>query len=191
MIDTNLLVVKYCEPILPPRPRQLQHARQVLDAVSHGDVTGYVAMQTWMEFAHVYVKSFYSKELSANRNKYLPGMRAAFPSIKQDDRFHWNHLLKTRTSFLKDIVPDLRLIEQNFIYDNLWLLQPNDLGAWKPEDKTFASTLLEFMHKHELDSGDAMIVIEAKRIGCQAIVSMDRDIQKVSKDLDVYTWSTS
>jgi len=48
--------------------------------------------------------------------------------------------------------------------------------------------LIRLVGRYGLDTNDALILMEASRLGISAIVTMDRDMRRALPDFDIYTW---
>lgn len=58
----------------------------------------------------------------------------------------------------------------------------------QPPGRHYAEELIDRMTDYGLDSSDTLMLMEARRLGIDGIVSMDTDMQRALADFDVYTW---
>jgi hypothetical protein len=103
-------------------------------------------------------------------------------------RHRWEHLFKTRSDLLAEFIPGLNATRQLMIVNNLFVLQPDELGPI-PSGRSLDDELVRTRARCELDSSDAAILIDAGRAGISAVASSDADFRRAHLDFDVYIWS--
>ncbi|MBA2277853.1 MAG: PIN domain-containing protein [Chloroflexia bacterium] len=64
---------------------------------------------------------------------------------------------------------------------------PEDLGPLTSR-RLWHEELVQYIARYRLDTNDALILMEADRLGISEIVTMDRDMERALPDFDVYLW---
>ena len=73
------------------------------------------------------------------------------------------------------------------IANGLLLVAPDGLGPI-PSGRAYDEELVHLVGTYGLDSGDAVILMEAQRYGVTDIVTLDKDLRRAQADFTVYTW---
>ena len=184
VVDTNLivehLVVPYI-PILPASPVTVsaQRAGAFFRALTAGNGTGIVTPVVFAEFVRAAVKIKYRQE----RLRIGPGNQNRYGRPIKD----WLALYKQDEAILRAFLPDLEQLRRLLIANGLLFLAPEDLGPIV-SGRTFDEELVHLVGTYGLDSGDALILMEARRYGVTDIVSLDPDLQRAQADFDIHTW---
>lgn len=144
---------------------------------------GFVTSISFNEFFHYLVRERFAATIA----DHLPVLAARFPSIRSPRAYRWQHLLKARSELLRTFVDDVDEIRLRMIASGLTFLQPTDLGPI-PSGRSLDEEMLDLMARYELDTGDAAILLEARRAGVTSIVTADADLHRAQADFDVYTW---
>lgn len=179
IIDWLILATGSAAASVPPALAQQQTARFVMRLVSQR-VSGLVTPTSLAEILHFVVKSRFRAEIP----NYQADLRTRYPGVR---RHNWEHLFKTRSDLLAGFVPGLDQTRRLMGVNNLFVLQPDDLGPI-PSGRTLDDELVRTMARYELDSNDAAILIDARRAGIAAVASSDADFRRARLDFDVYTW---
>lgn len=159
------------------------HALRFFRFLQTHETRGFVTSISFNEVFHYLVR----ERFSSNIANHLPVLAARFPSIRSPRNFRWQHLLKARSDLLRPFVDDFDEVRLRMIASGLVFLQPTDLGLI-PSGRSLDEEMLDLMARYELDTGDAAILLEARRAGVTSIITSDADLHRAQADFDVYTW---
>lgn len=181
-IDSNV-VVAYLQEYVPSRdPRRTGYAAAFVQRLNSLNQRAVLTPTAYSELLHVLVRSHYELIVNANRDVLS---RQYGVRIRR-----WQDLYKRDPTPLRLLRSTLIELRQALVLNGIVIAGPE-----ASEDQALTSTrrydeeLIERMVRYGLDSSDAMITIEASRLGIGAIVSMDRDMQRAIVDFDIYTWT--
>ena len=73
------------------------------------------------------------------------------------------------------------------IANGLLFLAPDDLGPIT-SGRSYDEELVHLVGTYGLDSGDALLLMEARRSGVTDVISLDADLQRARADFNIYTW---
>ena len=96
-------------------------------------------------------------------------------------------MYKRDDSILHDHAPSLERMRLRLANYNVVVVAPEDLGPI-PSGRLFDEERVRLIGRYGLDTNDALILMEASRLGISAIVTLDRDMRRALPDFDVYTW---
>ena len=184
VVDTNLIVEWLVVPMLGVAPSSptvagTQHASQFFSELSASRGTGIVTPTVFTELVHVAIEFRYKQELSRINAMARQGNG---PRIKS-----WRRLYKQDASILQAFQGDLQRLRSLLVASGLLFLEQSGLGPI-PSGREYDEELVHLVGTYGLDSNDAAILMEARRSGVTAIVSLDADMRRARADFDIYTW---
>jgi predicted nucleic acid-binding protein len=180
-IDTNV-VIAYLQQTFPRQdPQQIARATAFFANVHANDLTCVVTPTVFSEIVHAAVKEAY--------RQLIPGNRAALREQHGVPINSWMDLIKVDPTPLQGLRQNLTMIRHALIGNDITVAGQEDLDfvAYPPQHH-FSDELIDRMVRYGMDSSDAVITMEASRLGIGAIVSMDRDMQRALPDFDIYSW---
>lgn len=188
VVDTSVILnwLEITYPVAgvsPPVKTGHQAALRFFQALENRNPLGLVASISFNEVFHVLLRARFDSEI---RN-HLSTLAERFPDIRSPRNYRWRHLLKARSDLLRPFVTDFDRVRLRMIASGLVFLQPGDLGPI-PSGRSLDEEMLDLMARYHLDTGDAAILLEARRAGLTAIVTADADLRRAQADFDVYTW---
>jgi hypothetical protein len=99
----------------------------------------------------------------------------------------WLTLYKQDETILQAFLPDLERLRQLLIANGLLFLSPDELGPIV-SGRSYDEELLNLVGTYGLDSGDAVILMEAQRYGVTDVITLDADFQRARADFTIHTW---
>lgn len=178
-LDATYVTGGTLQPLKPKHQQALQFFR----ALQSGGTVGCVTSVGFNEVFHVLLRRRFASEIP----NHLGDLSRAFPHLRNPKSYRWNHLYKVRSDLLTGFVNNFAQIRLFMISSNLIFLQPRHLAPL-PGGKDLEEEVLDLMARHQLDSGDASILLEAQRAGVRSIVTSDTDLHRAQSDFHVYTW---
>lgn len=181
VVDTSV-VVAFLQQFFPAQnPRQPGQAsaffRQLLGTRQQALMTP----TAYSDLLHLAVRKLYER--------HLRGQHAALSAHYGIPITNWVDLLKADATILQRYAPNLTLIRHGLVANNVVIAGPETLDfATYPPVLPYREELIDRMVAYGLDTSDALITLEANRLGIDAIVSMDRDLHRALADFDIYTW---
>lgn len=166
-----------------PRFARLREVGQVVALFHTAQTQGISIVLTpfaFSEVVHSSVKALYGRA----RVQYQSRLQSHYG---RPAGFSWLDLYKIEPDVLRQ---NQLVLEQLRAHLQAARVVLPDLGdfASLPSARTFTLDLVRLVGRFGLDTYDAAILIEAKRLGIDAIVSFDRDMRRAAADFDVYTW---
>ncbi|MBA2277851.1 MAG: hypothetical protein H0W06_08810 [Chloroflexia bacterium] len=131
------------------------------------------------EVLHASIRLQYEQELRLNRQAITARFGRRITS--------WTELYKRDPSIARHHEEALELLRQTLGGNNVAIATPAQLGPIS-SGRPYDEKLVRLVGRDGLDTNDALIFMEASRLGITAIVTMDRDMERARPDFDVYTW---
>jgi predicted nucleic acid-binding protein len=154
-------------------------AADFFDSLIDADQSVVFPPTAYSELLHTSIRRRYQQELQVNR--------AAITARYGTRITSWSELYKRDVSVLLEHAAILEQMRLWLANNNVVLAAPWELGpitSGRPYDEE----LVRLIGRYGLDTNDALILMEASRLGISAIVTMDRDMHRALPDFDVYTW---
>ncbi len=175
VVDTNMLVERLIVPFFGSLTAEMSEEAARVDGFFQDLVqtngTGLVTPTVYNEFVHVAIKFRYRQELLD---------RGVNPNA-------WTRLYKREPSILRSFGTTLDYLRRLMIANGLLMVAPEDLGPVRAE-RRFDEELINLVRTYGLDSHDALILMETRRMGISEIVTLDSDMIRASPDFNIYTW---
>lgn len=99
----------------------------------------------------------------------------------------WRQVYKLDPTVLGTLRADLIIMRQLMVSSGLRFVSPDDLAPIG-FGISYEQRLIETCCRYGLDTGDAGILVDAQRLGVDAIMTMDADLQRALPEFDIYTW---
>jgi predicted nucleic acid-binding protein len=182
IVDSNLIVAYFLRGLHQPFSQTVDrsdHLFKMLDGVTS---IGFVTATCLNEVLHFAIKTKYREEIASN----LALLRQNVPTRT---RFDWMDLYKQNPGILSALRGDLQKLCRTMVANNLLIVQPADIAEGTISGN-HQDLLVETMCQYGLDSNDASMLLDARRIGVMNVVSLDADLQRAATDFDIYTWLT-
>jgi hypothetical protein len=139
-----------------------------------------VTLSCLKEVLHFAIKATYRSEIP----NYLTGLGVAFP---RQARYDWIDLYKIEPGILQGFHPDLTQLRRLMVAKHLLILQPEDLLR-DPTGRSWEQALIDVIGLYGLDSSDASLLLEARKVSVFSIATLDPDLRRSAVDFDIYTW---
>jgi len=180
VVDSNMVVANFQHFYPGQDHRRVERARAFFQRLLHDGQQGVLTPTAFSAVVHVAVRKTYEQLVRGHRAE----LRRRYDA--QVDG--WRDVYKQDPVPLQQLAHDLNELRESLVPYNLAIADLNDLGGSViPDSRHSSEELIERMTRYGLDSSDAMITIEASRLGIGAIVSMDRDMRRAVPDFDIYT----
>lgn len=184
VVDTNPIVEYVLVPSIgerTPAPVAIasEPASAFFEAVYAHNGTGIVAPTTLVEFVHTAVRDRCKQERLRLRSKGRPSGERPIGD--------WLALSKQDETVLRAFLPHLEQPRRLSIANGLLLVAPDCLGPI-PSGRACDEEPVRHLGTYGLDSGDAVILMEARRYGVADIVALDKDLRRARADFTVFTW---
>jgi len=179
--DTNV-VVAYLRRQFPEEfPLHVARATAFFSQVRENNVTCVLTPTVFGEVLHTLVQKTYRRMTKGNR--------AALSAVYGVQIDGWSDLLKEDPAPLQALGREFTTLREALLAGGIAIIGQEDLDfiAYPPRQH-FSQELIDRMVRYGMDSSDAVITIEASSLGIDAIVSLDRDMQRALPDFDIYTW---
>lgn len=181
-VDSNVIVA-LLERLFPGQ--RFEHTAQAEGFFRHileNDQQAVLTPTAYSEILHVAVRKTY--ELRPRGNRTALSEQFGVPMSR------WQDLYKQDPTPLQELSNNLSQLHARLVAYNVVIADLDDFGdSGDRRSRHFASDLIDRTVRYGLDSSDAMITLEASRLGIGAIVSMDREMQRAVADFDIYTWT--
>lgn len=178
-VDTNVLVARTLAVDHQAQTTSATHAGRFFDDLIAAERSVVCTPTAFSELLHTSIRQRYQRELQTNRQELTARFGARITS--------WSELYKRDDSILHDHALSLERMRLRLANYNVVVVAPEDLGPI-PSGRLFDEELLRLIGRYGLDTNDALILMEASRLGISAIVTLDRDMRRALPDFDVYTW---
>ena len=140
---------------------------------------GLITPTAFAEFVHAAIRSRYGAE----RQRLGPAIVRQFGRPAAD----WLALYKLDQAILHGFLPELQEPSRRSIANGLPIVAPDDFRP-PAAGRSHHEKLVRIVARSGLDSGDAAILLEARRVGVTAIVTLDADLRRAQADFTSYTW---
>ncbi len=179
--DTNV-VVAYVRHAFPGEDAEhVARATALFGQIIARNQSCILTPTVYSEVLHLFVKK--------TSERLLNGKAAQFSAQFGVRINSWSDLLKANPAPLRALNQHLPLLRQALLANNMVIVGQEDLDfASNPPALPYGEELIARMLRYGMDTNDIVITMEASSLGIDAIVSMDRDMQRASLDFDVYTW---
>lgn len=181
VVDSNVIAMRLLGAYHPSESAAVVRAEGFFRSLIAASGVGIVTPTVFVETLHVAIKGKYRSEL-ANHGTAL----AARYGPRR--RYDWLALYTLDAGIAQAFVADLDRMRRQLAANNLIFLAPDDLGPI-PSGLPFDAELVRPIGRYGLDTSDTAILLEARRAGLSAIVSLDPDMRRAGIDFDVYTWA--
>jgi predicted nucleic acid-binding protein len=128
---------------------------------------------------HVAVRSKYKQERSR--------LRATLQRTYKRPIDSWLDLYKQDEAILQAFLTDLEQLRLRLIASGLLFVPPEGLGPIA-SGRSYDAELVHLVGTYGLDSNDALMLMEAQRIGVHDIVTLDADMRRAQADFNIYMW---
>lgn len=182
-VDSNVLAVRFLAPDPEPEAPAVAQTETFFRAMQATGGVGIVTPTAFGETLHVAIKVWYRSELANHR----PALEAHY-GPRRRNQYSWVDLYKLDAGILRAFEANLEDLRRRLVAANLWLLAPDRLGPI-PSGLPYDEELVRLIGRYGLDTSDTAILLEARRAGVSAIVTLDRDLRRAAIDFDVYTWA--
>ena len=182
IVDSNLVIANFQHFFPRQDHHRVDRATTFFRRLLTNSQQGVLTPTAYSEVLHIAVKNVYEQLYRGNRATLRQQYGAQIDG--------WQDLYKQDPTPLRELAHNLYELRKSLLAYNVVIIEPDDLGfspgsnSEQPEDR-----LIERMIRYGLDSSDAMITLEASRLGIEAIVSMDRDMLRAVIDFDIYIWT--
>lgn len=187
IVDSNLIVARFLRSYYhTPHHLEAERAAQFFRLLGSTNCVGLVTSTVANEVFHLALKARYRFELpkyQAALSAYAPPQ----PGRQRTRKFAWLDLYKLTPTIAQDLEDDLLALRRRLLETGLLFVQPNDLAPL-PLDRTIEEETISLITRYGLDSNDAAILSDARRLRVPAIATLDRDLQRAQADFDIYTW---
>jgi predicted nucleic acid-binding protein len=178
-IDTNVIVERLASTLgATPHPVQGPLAHAFFGRLAASDAIGIVTPAVFAELLHIIVKQGYREELQ----QYPAQLVQRFGPLGS-----WLDLYKRDPAILQRLRPRLAALPMLFAANRLVFLDHADLAV-SGAPFQLETELVEVMCDYGLDSSDALVLLEARRVPVTAIATFDPDLRRAAADVAVYTW---
>jgi predicted nucleic acid-binding protein len=180
-VDTNVVIAYLRQPFPEELPQNVARATAFFGQIHENDLTCVLTPTVFSEVLHALVQKTYRRLTRGNR----AALSASY-GVQIDG---WSDLLKVHPAPLQALEHDFTALRAGLIANGIAIIGQEDLDfvAYPPSAHS-SQELIDRMVRYGMDSSDAVITMEASRLGIDAIVSMDRDMQRALPDFNIYTW---
>lgn len=179
VIDTNVVVALLLISSPPPSV-QSQQAEDFFARLLRTDQQVILTPTAFSEFVHIAITSHYR---SVFHREGRAALSRRHDAIIRDGR----DLFKHDPSILQRHAVNLAHLRESLIAANVVIIDPEQLAPIA-SGRTHQQELLHVVSHYGVDTSDALILMEASRLGVRAIVTMDQDMQRARADFDIHTW---
>jgi len=171
IVDANLIVEFLVAPLIEGRalPRTAKNARradQFFSELHARNGTGLVTPTVFNEVIHVAIKFTYKQVWFEVRTGILDEYRRPIRDLTD--------FYKVDASILRNFEGDLTRLRLRLVANGLLLVAPEGLGAIA-SGRTYDDELVHLICPYGLASNDALMLLEARRLGVYDVVSLDAD----------------
>jgi predicted nucleic acid-binding protein len=180
-LDTNV-VIAFFQQFFPGQvPQHVMRARAFFQHLLNANQQALLTPTAYGELVHVAVRKRYER--------FLMGRHRALTLHHGVPIARWTDLYKVDATILQRYARSLTWLRQGLVANNVVIAGPEDLDFQAyPSALPYGEELIDRMVRYGLDASDTLITMEASRLGVDAIVTMDRDMERALVDFDVYTW---
>lgn len=179
--DANLIIARFHEFFPGQDPSRGARVQDLFRHLLRTDQQAVLTPVVFSEIVHVAAKKTYEQLVRGDR----AGLSRQFGVSVAS----WQDLYKLDPEPLRHLAPLLNQLRQVLTANNIVVVDPDDLRRpSSPGALHFGDELIDRMTRYGLDSSDAMITLEASRLGISAIATLDRDMRRAAPDFDIHTW---
>ena len=178
VVDTSILVALLLTPVQQHR-NDIARIAKFLTLVAARSQQVVITPTAYGELLHASIRLRYQRELRERREEISARFGHRITS--------WAELYKRDPSILRAHLPELTRLRLLLVGFDFLIAKPEELGP-VPSGRPFDEELIHLIGRHTLDTNDALILMEASRLGISAIVTMDRDMERALPDFDIYLW---
>jgi len=178
VVDANVVVAQFLALGTRGSPRSAARINRFFADLASAEYRAILTPTGYSEVLHAAIRVRYEQELRLNREQITARCGRRITS--------WNELYNRDPSIAREHEPVLDDLRHAFIGTNIAIATPTDLGPI-PSGRPFDEELVRLIGRYGLDTNDALILMEASRLGISAIVTMDRDMHRALPDFDIYT----
>ncbi len=184
MVDTSILVERllasFPDGVLPSTVAvNAERARWFFRTLASSGGIGLVTPTVFTEFIHAAIKARYKYE---RRRLGATALQTYGRPIND-----WLALYKLDPTILQTYLPVMMQFRLWLTLNGLLILGPEDLTPLD-SGRTHGEELVRLVGRYGLDSGDAAILLEARRVNVTDIVTLDADLRRAQSDFTIYTW---
>jgi len=179
VVDTNVLV-EWIHTAQPQPSLRALRARSFLQRLVTANQSAILTPTGYSEFLHFVILARYK---SVFRQQGKVALTARYGVSISDER----RLLKQEPSILQQYAVELNLLVGSLTDANVAIAEPDEFGPI-PSGRSHQQELLHLVTHYGLDTNDALILMEASRLGVRSIVIINGDLLRARADFDIYTW---
>jgi predicted nucleic acid-binding protein len=180
-VDTSVVVARFQAFFPTSLPHQARQTASFFGWLRHLGFRVVLPPTAYQELLHLAIRYHYESHLRARRESLA--VRFGTRQIS------WRDLYKLDPSILQNFEPNLAQLQEGLIANNITIAGPEEMDSTQAVfGQRYRDILIHFMVTYGLDSSDASILLEAQCLGLNAIVTMDKDLQRALPDFDIYTW---
>lgn len=179
VVDTNLVLELLAASLgYSQHPAHALRAQDFSRRLSQAGTFGVVMPATFIELTHLLVKFAYQHAFRHGKSALVQ----RFGPLSS-----WSDLYKRDPSILQGMRSDLTELARLMTASQLYLF---DSGRFLPfaSGRSHDEELIHVMCEYGLDSGDALMLMEAQRVPVLDIASLDADLMRAQRDFTIYTW---
>lgn len=179
LIDSNVVAARF---MVAYQARERANAARTASFFQHAIAPRrhlVLSPTAYSEVLHTALRRRYQRELLVHRDAVLARYGRRITS--------WSELYKRDATLLQTQIPELNQLRPRMVQYGVVIVAPDELGPI-PSGRPYDQELIHLIGRYGLDTNDALILMEASRLGISSIVTMDRDMQRALPDFDVYTW---
>jgi predicted nucleic acid-binding protein len=181
VLDTNV-VIAYFQQFFPGQePQHVARAKTFFQHLLNANQQALLTPTAFCELLHIAVRKHYERLLKGQQRALT--LHYGVPIAR------WTDLYKADATILQQFTGNLTWLRRGLVANNVVIAGPEDLDFLTyPPALPYGEELIDRMVRYGLDASDTLITLEASRLGINAIVSMDRDMQRALVEIDIYTW---
>lgn len=179
LIDSNVVAARF---MVAYQARERANAARTASFFQHATTPSrqlVLSPTAYSEVLHTALRRRYQRELLVHRDAVLARYGRRITS--------WSELYKRDSTLLRSLIPELNQLRLRMVQYGVVIVAPDELGPI-PSGRPFDEELIRLIGRYGLDTNDALILMEANRLGISSVVTMDRDMQRAMPDFDIYTW---
>jgi predicted nucleic acid-binding protein len=182
IVDTNIIVERLLASYPVPASMNSTRAITLFRHLSANNGVGLVTPVAFIELIHVAIRTRYEQAIPSHL-----GVLATAYGSRPNKKYRWIDLFKLDATILQRSGPYLEQLRQLLVANNLLFVGPEDLGAI-PSGKPFDEEIVSMAGQYGLDTSDAAILLDARRLGILDIVTLDADLRRAQADFNIFAW---
>lgn len=179
VLDTNV-VVEWIQTSNQQPSRQMLRARSFIQRLIRSNQEAILTPTGYSEVLHFAIMARYK---SVFKQQGKVALAARYGVNISDPR----RLFKQDSSILQQYAASLNVLVGSLTGANVAIAEPDEFGPIA-SGRSHQRELLHLVTHYGLDTSDALILMEASRLGVRSIVTMDGDMLRARADFDIYTW---